>query len=118
MLKRNSLLLDDFFESLQSKDDWSVYRLPDEEEPFHYEFFSGDRYRALYDFVVQKDLDEKEIRRRCDEVNWKYVCRWVELSESFIREFRNYVDWNLIKKYQKVSDDFLIEMGKKKRKKK
>jgi hypothetical protein len=42
-------------------------------------------------------------------VNWNYISSKQELSESFIREFKDRVDWACISSSQALSEDFIIE---------
>lgn len=120
MLRENFLDIIKTFK-IEEDSEYDVYRLPDEEPPDIYNYWKEKNYSyALYDSFTKKEISEDEVRRRWDDgktLNWKYISKWVTLSESFIREFRDYVDWKLIKKCQDVSKDFLKEMTKKKKKK-
>lgn len=116
MLKENFIDMFKNFHDWEENYKYKVYNFNDEEETPFYDIWSDQKYKyAWYDAITKKEWDEDEVRRRYNEINWKFVCRWIDLSESFIREFRDYVDWKLIKKHQKVSKDFLIEMGKKRK---
>ena len=39
-----------------------------------------------------------------DSVNWTNISECQNLSENFIREFKDYVDWSNISRYQNLSD--------------
>ena len=44
-----------------------------------------------------------------DDVNWLNVSRNIQLSENFIREFKDKVDWVRISTHQKLSEEFIKE---------
>ena len=44
-----------------------------------------------------------------DEINWYYISKKQNLSESFIREFKNKVNWEDISERQNLSKEFLRE---------
>jgi hypothetical protein len=46
-----------------------------------------------------------------DDVDWNYISIYQNLSESFIREFKDMVKWNWISEYQKLSEDFIREFS-------
>lgn len=39
--------------------------------------------------------------------NWKYICRYKELSEDFISKFQDRVDWKSISEYQILTENFI-----------
>ena len=43
------------------------------------------------------------------EIDWPSISERKNLSESFIREFKDYVDWNYILMYQNLSESFIRE---------
>ena len=42
-------------------------------------------------------------------MDWRWISKYQNLSESFIREFQDKVDWGRISKYQKLSESFIRE---------
>lgn len=42
-------------------------------------------------------------------IQWNYISEFQELSEDFIREFKDKVYWHWISKYQKLSENFIRE---------
>ena len=63
---------------------------------------------------TRKKPTEAEIllyRQNPKEIVWSWVSSDFELSEDFIREFKDYVDWNNIFAYQKLSKEFIIEFA-------
>ena len=44
-----------------------------------------------------------------NNVNWRYISYYYELSENFIRNFKNDVDWYYISNFQTLSEDFKKE---------
>ena len=44
-----------------------------------------------------------------DPIYWKCICKYRELSEDFIREYRNRVNWVYISLCQKLSEEFIME---------
>jgi hypothetical protein len=54
-----------------------------------------------------------------DEDCWWNICKYQELSENFIREFKDFncgfseACWDLMSKYQKLSENFIREFEKK-----
>jgi len=43
------------------------------------------------------------------EFDWSRTSRYQNLSEEFIREFKNKLDWVNISRYQKLSEEFIRE---------
>jgi hypothetical protein len=60
-----------------------------------------------------QNLSESFIREFKNKVNWDYISCYQNLSESFIREFKNKVDWYNISSYQKLSESFIREFKNK-----
>ena len=74
--------------------------------------------REMLDIMTEKNwnsvskcqnLSESFIREFKDKVEWEYISKYQNLSEDFIREFRDKVDWDYISEYQKLSEDFIRE---------
>jgi hypothetical protein len=59
-----------------------------------------------------QDLSEPFIREFKDQVNWGYISEFQNLSEPFIREFKDKVAWWRISSFQDLSEEFLIEFIK------
>ena len=55
------------------------------------------------------NLSEEFIREFKNEVFWDYISKHQNLSENFIIEFEGYVFWDYICKYQKLSEGFIRE---------
>ena len=60
-------------------------------------------------FYRNNELTEEFIREFKDRVNWIYISVCQKLSEDFIREFEDIVDWYWISRSQKLSEDFIRE---------
>ena len=45
------------------------------------------------------------------QINWIEISRTPNLSEDFIRDFKDQVDWKLISQYQTLSEDFIREFA-------
>jgi len=60
-----------------------------------------------------RELSENFIRGYKDRVDWKYISGRQNLSESFIREFKDRVHWHYISSGQKLSEDFIREFQNK-----
>jgi hypothetical protein len=43
-------------------------------------------------------------------VDWDLISEYQELSENFIREFKDKLNWEKIKLYQILSEDFILEL--------
>ena len=72
----------------------------------------GTSYKSLNDvdwsYISQsQQLSEDFIREFKDKVNWNTISFYQKLSEDFIREFKDKVDWYYISSYQKLSEDFI-----------
>lgn len=57
------------------------------------------------------ELSEDFMREFKDKVNWDCISASQKLSEDFIREFKDKVSWNWISNYQKLSEDFIREFS-------
>ena len=44
------------------------------------------------------------------DVNWNVISIYQQLSEDFIKEFKNKLDWPCVSNYQKLSEDFIREI--------
>jgi hypothetical protein len=55
------------------------------------------------------ELSEDFIREFKDEFNWGCISIYQKLSEDFIREFADKLNWFNISKYQYLSEDFIKE---------
>tara|TARA_Y100000310_G_scaffold57488_2_gene52714 strand:+ start:42100 stop:42459 length:360 start_codon:yes stop_codon:yes gene_type:complete len=44
------------------------------------------------------------------KVHWFTICREYELSEDFMREYKDDLDWFMACKYQDMSEDFIREV--------
>jgi len=62
-----------------------------------------------YTLCKYQEVSESFIREFKDKLDWCFVSKYQKLSESFIREFQDRVDWDYISEYQKLSESFLIE---------
>ena len=59
------------------------------------------------------NLSEKFIKDFKDKVDWPTICQYQSLSESFIEEFSDKVNWPTISMYQDISDKFIYKhLGK------
>jgi len=58
-------------------------------------------------------MTEQEIRQQIEDgtVDWYDVCTVQNVSEDFIREFKDEVDWRRISRYQKLSEEFRKEFN-------
>jgi hypothetical protein len=56
-----------------------------------------------------QNLSEEFIREFKDNVNWSYISIYQKLNESFIIEFKDKVYWNYISRDQKLSEEFIRE---------
>jgi len=59
------------------------------------------------------ELSEDFMREFKDNLDWKSVCMWQKLSsEEFIYELREYIDWRCLIEYQRdnISLDFYQKM--------
>lgn len=72
--------------------------------------YKGLITRVQWNYISEfQELSEDFIREFKDKVNWTYISQYQKLSESFIREFKDHVDWSMISKYQKLSESFIRE---------
>lgn len=63
------------------------------------------------DFSADEELSEEFIRVFKDKVNWFWISTCQDLSEDFIREFQNYVHWDCLDDNQELSEDFKKEFA-------
>ncbi len=54
-------------------------------------------------------VDESEIDCHIKEPDWLSISQHVNLSERFIRKYKDNVNWCMISMYQKLSEDFIRE---------
>ena len=78
----------------------------------------GTKYRSLYkvnwwNISKYQNLSEDFIREFKDKVNWPIISYKQKLSEDFIREFKDEVNWSIISYYQKLSESFIQEFADK-----
>ena len=66
-----------------------------------------------FDIACNHNLSEGFIREFKDKLDWEFVSEYQFLSEDFIREFQNKLDWYHLSKKQKLSDSFLLEFQNK-----
>jgi len=66
-------------------------------------YVAGGTLRTLTEEEIEK------IRRHPNGPAWWVISDDYELSEDFIREFKDRVIWFLIFRYQRLSEEFLIE---------
>ena len=57
----------------------------------------------------EKDLSEEFIREFKNDLEWFSVSKFQKLSESLIVELKGYVNWLGVSKYQKLSENFIRE---------
>ncbi|KAF2900371.1 hypothetical protein ILUMI_05815 [Ignelater luminosus] len=55
------------------------------------------------------ELSEDFIRKFKDDLNWRCILTYQKLSEEFLREFKDIVDWKLVSNYQELSESFMRE---------
>ena len=64
-------------------------------------------------YSCDNNLSEEFIREFKDKVDWEYISISQMLSEDFIKEFQNKVDWTYISECQQLSEDFIKEFQNK-----
>ena len=74
----------------------------------------GTNYKSLDDvnwhyISIRKNLSENFIREFKDKVYWIEISYYQNLSENFIREFQYSVTWSYISERQKLSEEFIRE---------
>ena len=74
----------------------------------------GTYYKSLDDvnwhyISERKNLSENFIREFKDKVYWIDISYYQNLSENFIKEFQNSVNWSYISLRQKLSEEFIRE---------
>ena len=60
----------------------------------------------------ENELSEDFIREFKDKVNWEILSFYQTLSEDFIRKLKNKVNWRGISKHQELSEKFIREFKK------
>jgi len=64
-----------------------------------------------YSNIVPYDGSGKPIENWwIDYYAWMNVCMSIELSEDFMKEFKDYLEWSIIYVFQKLSEEFIQEM--------
>ena len=69
----------------------------------------GRNFGVWYLISKHQNLSEGFIREFKDKVNWYWISSHQNLSEGFIREFKDKVNWNEISIYQHLSEGFIRE---------
>ena len=59
--------------------------------------------------ISKKNLSEDFIREFKDKVFWYFISKYQTLTEDFIREFKHKVYWSCISRFQTLSEDFIRE---------
>ena len=62
-----------------------------------------------YWISVYQQVSESFLREFKDRLSWYGISKYQHLSEDFIREFKDKVDWTYISTYQHLSEDFIRE---------
>lgn len=86
-----------------------------------YEMFKRDKafkipgggiYELLKE-VSSTDYHLEQAKNDPEHADWTYICEFLILEESFIREYKDYLNMRCVRKYQKdnLSKDFKREMG-------
>lgn len=57
--------------------------------------------------AVNYTIPDYLIKILYQELNWRHVSQFQNLSEEMIETFQNYVNWNYISCYQKLSESFI-----------
>ena len=69
----------------------------------------------LWDILDHKKLtkrDQKIINEHIKEMrplDWSAICNECELTESFMREYKDKLNWSTVSRNQKLSEDFIRE---------
>jgi hypothetical protein len=63
----------------------------------------------IINFMINKQKILNKFIQINNNVNWRYISYYYELSENFIRNFKNDVDWYYISSKQKLSENFIRE---------
>lgn len=69
----------------------------------------GENYSTWKSLCCLGNLSESFIRKFKDNVFWPFVCRYQTLSEDFIREFKDLVSWRDVSISQYLSESFIRE---------
>ena len=67
-------------------------------------------YNEFLFYVIKQNLSEDFIREFKDKVDWGKISCNQNLSKDFIREFKDKVYWKKISSKQKLSDDFIRDL--------
>jgi hypothetical protein len=75
------------------------------------EYISNNQLTEVDWYYISKcqNLSETFIHKHKDLVDWDYISKYQNLSESFIEEHKDLVYWICISKYQKLSESFIEE---------
>lgn len=80
--------------------------------------YKNDKNYNAFDFiVVYQKLSESFLemliskKHIIDYPDWQIISETQNLSENFIRKYKNELWWSCISAYQKLSDVFIIEMS-------
>lgn len=65
-------------------------------------------YTINWNSLIYQNLPEEFMRRFYDFLDWKCISQFVEISDSFKREFSNYLDWFYLSNRQ-LSEDIIRE---------
>ena len=67
--------------------------------------------RAFEEMCRHTKLKESFLRDNIDDLEWNFVCRFQNLSLSFIREFQYYMDWRELAQNETIhfTVDFIRE---------
>ncbi|KAF2905105.1 hypothetical protein ILUMI_01089 [Ignelater luminosus] len=89
-------LLDEFLDEFRDNYDWTVMY---------------DHSAICWFDVAEALIFSEEFIKEFNkgEMIWYYICKRQELSEEFIRKYKDRVNWFAVSRYQKLSQDFLIE---------
>jgi hypothetical protein len=66
-------------------------------------------YTFWWRISIHQDLSESFIREFKDQVDWWSISKYQDLSEPFIRDFKDQVNWWCISRFQDLSEDFIRE---------
>ena len=81
-------------------------------DPINYIKERIDKYKVNWQYIsINQNLSEEFIREFKDDVNWHNISCNQNLSEEFIREFKEYVNWKYISRYQNLSEKFCNEFN-------
>ena len=80
---------------------------------FDEETFVPDKNTDWGNICYTEELSENFMRKYKDKVNWSSVSYRQDLSEDFIREFQDRIDWWWILRTQNLSESFIREFKNK-----